>query len=236
MRITLLKLLDALTREVELPEPIYEFGSFRVPGQRHLREVSSYFPGKRYVGCDLSPGPGVDEIQDLHQLTLADATVGTALLFDTIEHVRNPWQALAEVRRTLRPGGVLVMSSVWYFPIHAYPDDYWRFTASAFRELLQGYHLVTADMFGLARLPHTVIAVATQGEPPAAVGETLRRVVADWGRDDASSWKELAMEIVPPRLLIPAYDAYLRLQDRFHRRAGSEPSATSSPRSAPELE
>jgi hypothetical protein len=101
MRVTLLKLLDSLTREVDLPDPVYEFGSFRVPGQRHLPEVRSYFPQGRYVGCDLQPGPGVDEIQDLHQLTLPDASVGTALLFDTIEHVRDPWRAMSEGRRCL---------------------------------------------------------------------------------------------------------------------------------------
>ncbi len=218
MRVTLLKLLDHVTRDVDLPGPIYEFGSFRVPGQRHLREVRSYFPEKVYVGCDQQPGPGVDEVQDLHQLRIPDSSIGTALLFDTIEHVRDPWRALSEVRRCLKPGGIVIMTSVWYFPIHAYPDDYWRFTASAFRELLREHQLITADMFGLARLPHTVIGIASNGPPAAGMAQRLHDVVAKWGRTEASTWKELVMETVPPRLLIPAYAAYLRMQDRLHRR------------------
>jgi len=72
MRITLLKLLASLTDKVPFPAPIYEFGSFRVPGQEHLPFVRDFFPGQRFVGCDARTGPGVDEIQDLHALDLPD--------------------------------------------------------------------------------------------------------------------------------------------------------------------
>lgn len=216
MRITLLKLLERLGREVDLPEPVYEFGAFRVPGQRHLPAVRSYFPGKVLVGSDIQPGPGVDEILDLHELALPDSSVGTALLFDTVEHVRDPWRALAELHRCLVPGGIVIMTSHWYFPIHAYPDDYWRFTASAFRELFRRYTSISVEMFGLARLPHTVIGVASKGPAAPGTEEKLRALVGEWGRNDATTWKELAMECLPPRLLIPAYDSYLRLQDALH--------------------
>src|SRR5678815_3416942 len=84
MRVTLFKLLDALARTVQFPEPIYEFGSFRVPGQEHLPNVRDYFPGKRFVGCDLRPGPGVGELQDLHALSLPDDSIGTCLLYDCL--------------------------------------------------------------------------------------------------------------------------------------------------------
>lgn len=218
MRITLLKLLGRLTAEVDFPEPIYEFGAFRVPGQRHLPPVRSYFPGRQFVGCDLEPGPGVDEIQDLHRLALPDGSIGTALMFDTIEHVRNPWQALAEIRRCLKPGGILVMTSVWYFPIHAYPDDYWRFTGSAFRELWADYTVISVEMFGLARLPHTVIGIASHGPTSPGIDEKLKRAVSAWGKREATSWKERTLEIVPPCVFIPAYRMYLRLQDAVHSR------------------
>jgi hypothetical protein len=35
---------------------------------------------------DLQPGTGVDQVQDLHALGLADESSGTALILDTIEH------------------------------------------------------------------------------------------------------------------------------------------------------
>ncbi len=214
MRVTLLKLLDGLTRSVDLPEPIYEFGAFRVPGQQHLPYVRDYFPGKRYVGCDMRPGDGVDEIQDLHQLSLPDASVGTAILFDTIEHVREPWRATAEVLRCLKPGGVILMTSVWYFPIHAYPDDYWRFTASAFDALLKDYHPIATAMCGLEKLPHTVVGLAGKGPIDPAFEAEIRRVVAAWKRHGATSWKERVLDWAPPALLIPAYGLFLRAMAR----------------------
>jgi len=72
MQVTLLKLLQGLCEAVEFPAPIYEFGAFRVPGQEHLPFVRDSFPGKPFVGCDMRPGPGVDEIQNLHALDLPD--------------------------------------------------------------------------------------------------------------------------------------------------------------------
>lgn len=218
MRTTLLNLLDKLTVSTALPEPIYEFGSYRVPGQRHLPWVRDYFPGRRFIGCDLRPGPGVDEVQDLHALAIPAASVGTALLFDTIEHVRDPWKAMAELHRCMIPGGILVMTSVWYFPIHAYPDDYWRFTSSGFATLLRDFEEIGITMCGLPRLPHTVVGVASKGGVAPATASAIRGTLDEWKTNGAHSWKESVMEMTPPALLIPAYAAYLRVMARLHPR------------------
>ena len=231
MRVTLLKLLQGLTEAVEFPAPIYEFGAFRVPGQEHLPFVRDAFPGKRFVGCDMRSGPGVDEIQDLHALDLPDGSVGTALLFDTIEHVREPWRALSELHRCLKPGGLLIMTSVWYFPIHAYPDDYWRFTASAFLALMgDDFHPIAVDMCGLPRLPHTVFGIASKGPIDPEMERRIQAVVAAWKRHGARSWKEAVIEITPPIVLIPAYDFFLRAMRLFH--PGRRAKATTDPATA----
>jgi SAM-dependent methyltransferase len=222
LRLTLLNLLENLTREVEFPGPVYEFGAFRVPGQRHLPHVAKYFPGKRFVGCDLRLGPGVAEMQDLHALGLADASVGTALLFDTIEHVRNPWRAMSELRRVLKPGGLLVMTSVWYFPIHAYPDDYWRFTSSAFRSLFESMETVSVAMCGIRRLPHTVVGVASNGPLDPAVAGAIDRTVQAWRARGSRTWKESVLDLAPPLLLVYGYHWFLKGMDRIDRALGRD--------------
>jgi SAM-dependent methyltransferase len=217
MRTTLIALLDDLSRSVPFEGPIYEFGSYRVPGQRHLPPLSSLFPGREFVACDLRPGPGVDRIEDLHDLSLPDASIATALLFDTIEHVRDPWRALAELHRCLRPGGVLVMSSVWFFPIHAYPDDYWRFTSSGFKVLLRDFHPIGVDMCGLRRMPHTVVGIASKGRIDLEREQAMAASLAEWKRRGSRSWKEVVLDGCPPFMLLPLYNAFLRAMQLLHR-------------------
>jgi SAM-dependent methyltransferase len=218
MRTTIYSLMRALGRAAAVPEPIYEFGAYRIPGQESRGDVRACFPGRTFVGCDLSPGRGVDEIQDLHRLTLADGAIGTALLLDTIEHVREPFRAMAEVARCLRPGGLLVMTSVMYFPIHLHPDDYWRFTASGFASLVHPFDRAQVEMIGLRTLPHTVLAVAYKAPVEPALADAVAATVATWKRRGATSWKEIVLALAPPCLLVPAYDLYVAYLGRAQGR------------------
>lgn len=208
MRTTITKLLREMVGAVSLPEPIYEFGACEVEAHQHRGcHIRDILAGKRYVGCDMRPGPGVDELHDLHQLDLPDESVGMALLIDTIEHVREPWRAMAELRRCVRPGGLIVMTSHMFFPRHAYPDDYWRFTGSGFASLLSGFDIIAVEECGLTKLPHTVLGVAAKGTADPVVRQALRDSVSAWKKRGANSWKELGMALLPPVLLCPAYDA-----------------------------
>jgi Methyltransferase domain len=209
MRTTIYELVQALGRLPSVPGPVYEFGASRAPGQEGRGDIRACFPNRPFVGCDLSAGPGVDEIQDLHQLTLSDGTIGTALLLDTIEHVREPFRAMAEVYRCLQPGGLMVMTSVMYFPIHLHPDDYWRFTASGFASLVRPFDESSVEMIGLRTLPHTVVAVAWKAPIVPRARDRVGQTVAAWKRRGARSWKEVMLAVTPPCLLVPAYDLYL---------------------------
>src|SRR4051812_31454139 len=117
MRTTIYKLVQAIGGSAKLPGPIYEFGAHRAAGQDTRGDVRDCFAGMEYVTSDACAGPGVDKVLDLHHLALPDATVGTAILLDTIEHVERPWHALQELHRVLKPGGLVVMTSVMFFPI-----------------------------------------------------------------------------------------------------------------------
>ena len=77
-----------------LPEPIVEFGSMQVePGQPN--DLRRLFAGRDFTGTDMRPGPGVDRVEDLRALTYPDASVGTALCLDTLEHCADPLAACA---------------------------------------------------------------------------------------------------------------------------------------------
>ena len=112
-------------------------------------------------------GKGVDRILDLHAIDLADASVGTVISCDTFEHVEYPRRAIEEIHRILKPDGVVVLTSVMNFPIHAYPNDYWRFTPEGFRSLLNVFNHVFVGEFGLeAAHPETVVGLGFKGAEP----------------------------------------------------------------------
>jgi len=208
VRTTVFSLLAHLTRAARFPEPIIEFGAARVEAQAHLPATASMFSGQVLFGSDMQIGPGVDHVQDLHAIAMPSVSIGTALVLDTVEHVREPWRALAEVHRCLKPGGLVVMTSHFFFPIHAFPDDYWRFSASGFEVLLSSFHTVAVDAVGSKRLPHTVIGVAVKPPVVDDVAAQLRSAVRSWHSNGSTTWKERALMGLPPPLLISAYDAF----------------------------
>jgi SAM-dependent methyltransferase len=121
----------------------------------------------------MQPGRGVDRLEDIHALSFASGEVGTFILADTLEHVADPIRAMAEIHRCLRAGGVVIYSSVMNFPIHGYPNDYWRFTPEAFRALASDFARAMIFFCGPKDFPHTVCGVAAKGDYSADVLRTL---------------------------------------------------------------
>jgi len=144
----------------DCPGPIYEFGSFQVEGQEQYADLRGLFPGRKYVGCDMRPGLGVDMVQDVSSMSLGTGTVGTILCIETFEHVFEIRKAFDEVFRVLKPGGLFIITSPLNFRIHAYPDDYWRMTPNCLRRMLGPYEAKSSGYQGYEKFPHTVMAVA----------------------------------------------------------------------------
>jgi SAM-dependent methyltransferase len=177
MRQMIKDFVEICSKNLPITEPIYEFGSFQVPGQEVFADLRPYFPGKEYVGCDMRMGPGVDRVLNLHHIDLPDESVGTVLSLDTFEHVEYPRKAIHEIHRILRPGGVCVISSVMNFIIHDYPHDYWRFTPQGFSSLLEIFPTHHVDWAGEPYHPHTVVGVAIKG--PGKL-EELKKALMVW--------------------------------------------------------
>jgi len=149
-----------------IKEPIYEFGAYQVEEALDSCDLRPLLNGREYVGCDMRAGPGVDKVLNLHRIDLPDNSVGTVFLMDTLEHVEYPHQALAEIHRILKPDGVVIMSSVLDFFIHATPNDFWRFTPDGFRSLLKHFQYSHVGYYGLDIFPHTLVGIGFKGFVP----------------------------------------------------------------------
>lgn len=193
----------------DCPGPIYEFGSFQVEGQEQYADLRSLFPNRKYVGCDMRPGLGVDLVQDVSAMTLGTGTVGTILCIETFEHVFEIRKAFDEVFRVLKPGGLFIITSPLNFRIHAYPDDYWRMTPTCLRRMLGPYEAKSSGYQGYDKFPHTVMAVARKAP---AEGDFAERALQMGKRFDQYLRDEQALD--------KKRDRFKKLVSRLHRSKG----------------
>ena len=172
MRENIRAFVRVVAETLSIRQPVVEIGALRVDGQPASADLRPLFANTDYIGCDIRPGPGVDRTEDVHQLSFASDTLGTVLMLETLEHVRNPLQAMAEVFRVLQPGGLVVISSVMDFPVHEHPADYWRFAPQGFDLLLEGFAPRRVYLQGLPLFPHSVVGIGLKPRPAdAAAGQ-----------------------------------------------------------------
>jgi SAM-dependent methyltransferase len=180
----------ASSQAFDLPEPVLEIGAYQVPGQEGIGNLRRLFPGKAYVGVDVRPGPGVDCIADVEHLPQDDASVGTVVAMSTFEHVPRFWRGFEEIHRVLRPDGALLVSCPFYFYIHCFPSDYWRFTPQALEVLLEAYPIRVLGWHGPAKRPANVWALAFREQhPPVSQAQLERyRSLLDRFAHEPMSW------------------------------------------------
>lgn len=133
------RFVEVIAKSPVIKDPIIEIGSYLVPGQRSLANLRDLFSTHRYIGCDVRRGPGVDRVENAENLSFKNKTIGTVLMLETIEHVENYIRAIEEIHRVLKSDGLVILSSLMNFQIHAYPRDYWRFTPLGFEFLLRRF-------------------------------------------------------------------------------------------------
>lgn len=103
---------------------------------KHVR----YFPNR--IGFDIAPGPGVDVVGDAHALPFGGNHFDMIVCTEVLEHLHTPEQAIAEMRRVLKPGGLLLLSTRFIFPIHDAPHDYFRYTKYGLKHLFRQWEIL----------------------------------------------------------------------------------------------
>ncbi len=104
---------------------------------------ATHFP--RRVALDLQPAKGLDVRGDALALPFRDHAFEVVLCTEVLEHVLEPQRAIDEIFRVLEPGGQLLLTTRFLFPIHDAPHDYFRFTKYGLRHLLQRFEALTIE-------------------------------------------------------------------------------------------
>lgn len=145
------------------------------PPSRISQYIGLDIPSDRYGRRDLAWDGGV--------IPLRDATVSCVVATELLEHCPDPRVVLRELSRVLEPGGLLVGSVPFLWPLHDVPYDEVRFTPFALTRLLGdagftaiemsalgGWNAALAQMLGLwarrAPLPFPLRDLASVGLLP----------------------------------------------------------------------
>lgn len=129
---------------------------------KELRPYERWFSNKRYIAAGYRPQAiygqyNCDCHQDIHAMTFQTAAFDAVICIEVLEHVADPFQAVREIKRVLRPGGRLLLTTPFLAPYHgkkrtgyaadhqSYPD-FWRFTH-------QGLAALFADFTSIKIVP-----------------------------------------------------------------------------------
>lgn len=101
-----------------------------------------YFPSEVTIETiDLDPEAGCTYTGDIcaTNASIPNERFDHVVCTEVLEHVLAPHQAVDELYRILKPGGLLLLSTPFNFRIHGPLPDCWRFTEHGLRALLQRF-------------------------------------------------------------------------------------------------
>lgn len=113
-------------------------GSFHPPEH----EVKSW----SYLNLDLSTKP--DIFADITKTPLKRTSVDCILCTEVLEHLKAPQACVDEIHRLLRVDGLVFASTPFFYPVHADPYDFQRFTEDGLRHLFREFKSVEVYRMG----------------------------------------------------------------------------------------
>lgn len=138
---------DTLVKQ-ERPASVLEIGTLRSMSDRstHHQAMFPWVARPDYVMADIQAGQDVDVVADLHALPAEWADrFGAFVASAVFEHLERPWIAAREAARVLVPGGLFVVATHQTFPLHGYPNDFFRFSKEALALILTDAGLEVID-------------------------------------------------------------------------------------------
>jgi SAM-dependent methyltransferase len=109
----------------------------------------------RSIGLDLRTAPGVDVKADTQKLPFRSGSFDGVVITDVLMYVDNPFTAAAEVKRVLKPGGVLYAAEPFLYAQMTSTSRF-RFTVEGLRAVFAEFEVIDSGFgrsAGSATLP-----------------------------------------------------------------------------------
>jgi len=104
-----------------------------------------FFLNSQVFTADIDEKSGANYIIDIcknNEKEVPSSTFDIIVCTEVLEHTLNPFLAIEEIHRLLKPEGVLLMSTPFDFRIHGPLPDCWRFTEHGIKALLNDFEII----------------------------------------------------------------------------------------------
>lgn len=136
-----------------------------------------------YVNLDLDTAPNV--FADVTRVPFLKRAVDCIICAEVLEHLANPQACVDEMRRLLRDDGIAFVSVPFFYPVHADPYDFQRFTEDGLRNLFKDFKSVEVHrMGGYAGVLGLMVELGIAG----VEGNTLFDKFLRWAMKWISRW------------------------------------------------
>jgi SAM-dependent methyltransferase len=112
-----------------------------VAPEKHLG-AKEHFKLATIKTLDIDPNSDADYIADLCNTNteiIPNDTFDLIICSEVLEHTNNPFHAVNELRRILKPKGLVCVSTPFNFRIHGPLPDNWRFTIHGLKVLFSNF-------------------------------------------------------------------------------------------------
>ena len=136
-----------------------------------------------YINIDRGTTPNI--FADVTRTPLQSESVDCILCTEVLEHLKNPQACVDEIHRLLRKDGLVFASTPFFYPVHADPYDFQRFTEDGLRHLFREFKLVEVYRMGGY---FGVLGLICELGIPGEDGKTLTSKFIRWTLKWLSRW------------------------------------------------
>jgi 2-polyprenyl-3-methyl-5-hydroxy-6-metoxy-1,4-benzoquinol methylase len=126
--------------------------------------AKEHFKNAKIITLDINSNNNPNIVGDIcsYNHSIEDNLFDVIFCTEVLEHTENPFEAIKEIKRILKPGGFLYLTTPFNFRIHNPLPDNWRFTIHGLKQLLKSMIIlkieeINSDRF-LMPIQYKVIA------------------------------------------------------------------------------
>ncbi|MBU0636038.1 class I SAM-dependent methyltransferase [Candidatus Micrarchaeota archaeon] len=114
------------------------------------RRYANQIKCSKYVCLDINKKNKPDICCDIHKIPVKTGYFDAIIATEVLEHCYDPKKAVEELRRILKKGGKIIVSTPFILQYHGEKDclDYWRFSHDGLKELFKDFNQIEITGFG----------------------------------------------------------------------------------------